>query len=165
LVRVDRAPALVSLAKDSNSELAQLGIMLQLPLDDNKNANCRVDKIIAELETEIKKISPMGEQISQSQLSQAVSLLNGKIRNRGLTAAEIQFSRDSQDQKNLQLDDDLLTRQQTEKKLANHESSARSKAPKGKIHSPPEVLKGDIVYIKHHGSKQCQGTPPCHVKQ
>ena len=57
--------------------------------DENKNSNCCVDKAIAELEVELKKISPTGSKLTCAQLAQATVLLNNKIRNRGLSAPEI----------------------------------------------------------------------------
>ena len=54
-VRTDRASALQVLAK-SNDNLSTIGIQLQLPNDAyNKNANCHVDEIIQEHETELNK--------------------------------------------------------------------------------------------------------------
>ena len=108
LVRVDKAPALLSLANSSQSELLDVGIKLEVGEDENKNSNCCVDKAIAELEVELKKISPTGSKLTCAQLAQATVLLNNKIRNRGLSASEIHFSRDSHSFENLKLDDNKL---------------------------------------------------------
>ena len=152
-VRVDKAPALLSLASNQTSDLSQLGIKLNLPLDDNKNSNCCVDKAIAELEIELRKLSPSGAQISALEISKASTLLNNKVRNRGLTAAEIHFSRDSNDHQNLNLDDSRLQSEVISKRNHNHAHSAKSKAPSGKPQHSPELSRGDIVYVKTHGSK------------
>ena len=56
MVRVDKAPGLVSLAKGQTTDLSNLGIRLELSMHDNKNSNCCIDKAIAELEFELKKL-------------------------------------------------------------------------------------------------------------
>ena len=164
LVRVDKAPALQSLARDPTSDLLKLGIKLEIPLDDNKNSNCCVDKAINELEEELKKLSPAGEILSTFELAQAVTSLNNKIRNRGLTAAEIHFSRDSHDHQNLYLDDSKLQSQQKHKREENHGPSAKSKAPSGKQQVLPHLEQGEIVYIKSHGDKHTTRDPHIVIK-
>ena len=97
LVRVDKAPGLVKLATSERTLLTEVGIILEIAHDGNKNSNCVVDKIIGELEAEVKKISPAGDKINPAQLAQALMCLNEKIRKRGLSSAEIHFARDSHD--------------------------------------------------------------------
>ena len=104
-VRVDKAPGLAKLANSSNSLLQDLNIHLVLSDDGNKNSNCCIDKAINELESELRKISPHGGKLNTADLALATMSLNNKIRKRGLTAAEIHFSRDSHDGSNLILDD------------------------------------------------------------
>ena len=132
-VRTDRAPALQALAK-SNDDLSNIGINLQLPNDAfNKNANCHVDKIIQELETELKKISPLGRQITHAELARATLSLNSKIRQSSVTASEAQFSRDSAM---------LQPICQQQIKLTKHRPPETG----------PEVSAGDTVFIKHQTS-------------
>ena len=164
LVRVDKASGLVSLAHRPSSDLTKLGIKLELPLDDNKNSNCCVDKAICELEFELKKLSPLGNKISSLEISQATTLLNNKIRNRGLSAAEIHFSRGSDDNQNLFLDDSKLQAKKISQRLYNHVPSSKSKAPGGHFQTLPDVSDGDIVYVKSHGSKHHLRDPHIVVK-
>ena len=42
--------------------LDEVRILLELVDDENKNSNCSVDKAIFELEVELRKISPDGQQ-------------------------------------------------------------------------------------------------------
>ena len=163
-VRVDKAPGLASLARNETSDLTKLGIKLELPLDDNKNSNCCVDKAINDLEVELKKLSPSGQKISSLELAQATTCLNNKIRNRGYTAAEIHFSRDSNDHMNLNLDDSKLQSDQISKRFNNHGPSSASKTPSGKPQNPPDLSQGDLVYIKSHGSKHQVRDPHIVVK-
>ena len=97
-------------------------------------SNCCVDKAISELEIELKKISPTGSKLTCAQLAMATVLLNNKIRNRGLSASEIHFSRDSHSSENLNIDDNQLREDSIKLREVNHGQSARSKAPKGKPH-------------------------------
>lgn len=164
IVRVDKAPALVSLAKNQTSDLNKLGIRLELSMDDNKNSNCCVDKAIAELECELKKLSPLGAKISSLEISQATTLVNNKIRNRGLTAAEIHFSRASYDNDNLALDDSKLRADRIFQRFSNHGPSSKSKTPGGHRQTNPDIQEGDIVYVKNHGSKHHLREPHIVVK-
>ena len=161
LVRVDKAPALVSLARRESSDLSKLGIKLDLPLDDNKNSNCCLDcldRAMCEFEDEMRNLSPSGGKVS-SLVSQASTLLNHKIRDRGFSASEIHFSRDSDDNQNLVLDDLKLQAKKISRRLYNHPSAARSRAPKGILNSPPDVENGDIIFVKTHGSKHESSIP------
>ena len=159
LVRVDKAPALVSLANAPQSELVDVGIKLEVGEDENKNSNCCVDKAISELEDELKKISPTGSKLTCAQLAMATVLLNNKIRNRGLSASEIHFSRDSHSNENLSIDDNQLREDSIKLREVNHGQSARSKAPKGKPHVQQDLQPGQVVYVRNHGTKHTSREP------
>ena len=105
LVRVDRAPALKSLAENTNEELESNGIYLDVGEHYNKNSNASVDKKIQELEAEIRRLCPSENKISSGLLSQAVTNLNNRVRNQGLSSSQIHFSRDTNLGQNLFLDD------------------------------------------------------------
>ena len=51
--------------------------------------------------------------------------------------------------------DNILAKEQYNKGLANHASSAKSKAPTGKCAIPASLSPGDLVYIKGDGTKHC----------
>ena len=159
LIRVDKAPGLKKLASSSHSLLGDVGINLEVADDGNKNSNCSVDKVICELEIELRKLSPDGHKINTAQLAQATMCLNKKVRNRNLTAAEIHFSRDSYDHTNLTLDDKKLQARQKDLRIQNHPYSVTSKAPKGKTPDIPTPEKGDIVYSKSGISKHAARDP------
>ena len=134
MVWTDRAPALQALARQGN-HLSTIGINIVLPKNAfNKNANCHVDRIIQELEMEIKKLSPMGKPLHPADLAKATLSLNSKIRQSGLTASEAHFSRDS----------------------ATLDQIPPAKAPDW---TPPThkeahaISPGDTVYIKSQGGK------------
>ena len=79
--------------------------------------------------------------------------MNNKIRNRGLTAAEIHFSRGSDDNENLALDDSKLQAKKISQRLYNHGTSSKSKTLGGHLQTTPGIAEGDIVYCKSHGLK------------
>ena len=125
---------LQALARQGN-HLSTIGINIVLPKNAfNKNANCHVDRIIQELEMEIKKLSPMGKPLHPADLAKATLSLNNKIRQSGLTASEAHFSRDS----------------------ATLDQIPPAKAPDW---TPPThkeahaISPGDTVYIKSQGGK------------
>ena len=153
IVRTDKAPALKSLAEKTTGQLAENGIKLILGDDINKNSNCCVDKKIQELELELKKIVQAGSQLRTGDLSKAVTVLNSRIRNQGLSSAEIHFSRDSDRGENLKLDDADLNDEKLRLRLKNNVYSERSKAPKGKSPGTLEAKPGDIVFVKNQLTK------------
>ena len=63
-VRVDQYSAFKSLAASSHPDLRHNGIVLELSNDGNKNSNCRVDKMMQELQEEIKRLSSNEDKIS-----------------------------------------------------------------------------------------------------
>ena len=158
-VRVDQASAFQSLVKSKSDMLESNGIRLDMAEDFNKNSNCTVDKKIQELEEEFKRLAPEGEKISVGQMAQAITMLNSRVRNQGLTAAEIHFSRDPVRGENLNLDDKQIMEEKVGKRAANHEHSAKSKAGGGGPCTKPDCKPGDIVFVKRHGSKHEARSP------
>ena len=151
LVRVDNAPALQSLYNSPHDELKRNGISIELAHSFNKNSNCRVDKIIQELETEIRKISPEENKLSIGELCNAVNALNNRIRQHGHSAAELHFSRDYAKGDNLHLNDDIINRKKIEKKAL--ETNPSNKLAEDKFSA------GDLVYVKSKLHKHQARTP------
>lgn len=152
-VRVDKAPSFKSLATRNHTDLMDNNIELILADDENKNSNCVVDKIIQELEVEIRKLVLKEIPISPGTLAKAVDILNNRIRGQGLTSSQIHFSRDSITGTNLFLNDENLISSKAMKRKENNISSAKSKAPAGKPPPDLQVKKGDFVYVTGSGSK------------
>ena len=71
--------------------------------------------------------------------------LNDRVRNQGLTAGQIHFSRDTNIGENLHLDDKKLIEDKLEDRAKNQISSAKSKAPKGREHKTTTISPGQIV--------------------
>ena len=159
LARVDKASAFQSMAKNRSDMLEENGIRLDMAEDYNKNSNCAVDKKIQELEEEFRRLSPEGEKISTGQLAQAVTMLNNRTRNQGLSAAEIHFSRDPVRGENLNLDDAKMLEERLQKREINQGHSIKSKAKGGGPCQKPDCGPGDIVYVKKDGSKHEARSP------
>ena len=77
-VRVDCAPGLKALKSDSG--LRSCGIHLDFGRTKNINKNPVAERANQELELEILKIDPSGKPISATTLTQAVCVLNSRIR-------------------------------------------------------------------------------------
>ena len=108
-VRTDRAPALSSLANTPPPDLIKAGITISLPDQHfNKNTNAKVDKIIQELQLEIKKHCSESRPISSAELARSVTMLNNRIRKSGFSASEVTFARDMADSTNLTITDEKL---------------------------------------------------------
>ena len=77
-----------------------------------------------------------------------VDTLNTRVRNRGLSAKEIILKRDQFTQQTNDVEDTMLTEQQTLIRTNNHTPSSRSKAAAKSKASDAPVVVGDLVYIK-----------------
>ena len=150
-VRADNAPGFRPLKDDI--ELLKLGIIIDLGRVKNKNKNPVADKGILELTSELLRYCPEGGSVNESDLAIVTNTLNSRIRNRGLSAWEILFQRDTETSKQLDFVDTDLAAKQTEIRIDNQSSSARSKAKGGKASTPALVEIGSLVYIKHEGDK------------
>ena len=142
-VRTDRAKALCSLADRPDPQLADNGIHLDLGDHGNKNSNAAVDKMIQELEAELRRLSPEGQKITAGILSQAVTSLNSRVRGHGYTASQVHFSRDANTGTNLAIKDEKLWRMREERK-----AKAAPPPPPS-----PQLKPGRTVYLKGDGSK------------
>jgi hypothetical protein len=119
----------------------------------NVNKNPIGEKTIQELEYELKRVYPSGNPITPYQLASVVSVLNGRIRNRGLSAKEILYQRDNDTGHQLNFDDAHLADLQYTNRYKAHEASAKAKAPKGQKATDCMVHPGDLVFMKNEGSK------------
>ena len=148
VVRTDNAAAFKSLALKDEA-LNRLGIAIELSDPNNKNGNACVDRAIAEIIDEIKKVIPTEQPISQSILSQAVLQLNSKIRRGGkLSASEILFSRDQMNNQNLTLQDQSL--QYDQKRIRDQ---ANDKHNSKIVHAAQNLKQGDIIQLKDNPKK------------
>ena len=152
VVRVDQAPGFRKLIKDKIS-IADLGLELTPGDAKNKNALAIVDKKISELEKEIKKIAPSQNIITVKILALATNTVNEKIRNQGMSAKEILFSRDQITSENLHLQDADIADITMRKRKENIKYSSKSKSSTGKLATSSNAKKGQVVFLKHDGSK------------
>lgn len=148
LIRTDRAPALQALASQQHPDLIKVGIKLVLPdTSHNKNSNAKIDKIIQELQTEVRKMIPQSRQLTNAELAMATSALNNRIRKAGFTAGEIQFARDVATDSNLTMSDASIQQ-------SNLEDRPRPSHPPA-----PPLQRGEIVFIKKDLSKMSTHQP------
>ena len=151
-VRTDRAPGFKAL-KNRTAELKELGLDLDLGEAMNKNSNALVDRKMQELETEIKKLAPTHNFLSVKILAKSTSTVNEKIRNQGLSAKEILFSRDQYSHENLPLEDENISKSVMQERKLNNTYSAKSKAQIEQVASSANARKGQLVFLKDDGSK------------
>ena len=151
VIRVDNAPGFQKLRHDA--QLSNHGITLDFGRTKNPNKNAVADKAIQELENEILRIDASGTQISEATLSKAIQTINSRIRNRGLSAREILFSRDQTTGEKLHFEDAMLSQQQASIRTDNHAHSALSKASKKSPALRSAISIGDLVFIKAERSK------------
>ena len=90
--RTDNAKSFTSLFK--NKSLADIGVNIDLSNANNKNGNPVAEKNNREVQDAILSITPAGGQISERELSEAISALNAKPRWTGMSASELWTGRD-----------------------------------------------------------------------
>ena len=151
-IRVDQAPGFKALFK-KKVDLKEAGIDLDLGEVKNKNATAVVDKKMQELELEIKKCSPGHNQLNIKVLAKATAVVNEKVRNQGLSAKEIIFSRDQLSNENLYLEDSRIVETIMENRDLNNKYSSKSKAKVQKEASHAQAREGHLVFLKHDGEK------------
>ena len=108
LVRSDNAPAFRSLANSPSPTITDNGLHIELGHKGNKNSNSIVDKMIQEIETELRKLAPEGEKIFYGRLGHAITMLNTRIRKNGLSSSQVHFSKDTTRGINLHLEDSVI---------------------------------------------------------
>lgn len=150
-IRVDCAPGLKSLKEDRT--LQSNGIILDFGRVKNANKNPVAEKANQELELEILKVDPSGKAITAVSLTQAVHVLNTRIRKSGLSSKEMFFQRDQVSGQQLTFNDASLGSDQSKSRHKNHLASAASKGKGGSKAQIPDVSVGSIVFIKQEGSK------------
>ena len=149
-VRVDPASGWRSL---SSGVLRKAGIELVLGEEKNKNKNPIVDTGIKEIHSEIIRIDPTGRAITESTLAQAVSNVNDRIREGGLSAREIWTKRDQYTGKQLPINDEKVIARKYESRLKSHKSSAKYRS-RGKTSALKlDLMVGDLVYLKSEKEK------------
>ena len=151
VIRVDPAPAFVSLKHDP--ELTKYNIDLEIGHPKNINKNPVAERAIQELGMEILHLEPEGGPITPLTLAQATASLNARIRHGGLSAREIWTQRDQITLEQLPIDDRKLIVSQHHARIANHKASNISKAHNhGPLHDP-ELSVGDLVYLLNDRNK------------
>ena len=141
-VRTDSATGFQALK--NNPSLKKLKIDIEVTDPANKNSIATVDNAIKEMEDELCKAAPNASTCNETILAIALKSMNSKIRNRGLSANEIMFSRDNYTQKNISIDDEALAKKQLKIKQENNKYSEDCKFAKS---TPPayNFCKGDTV--------------------
>ena len=150
-IRVDTAPGFQALHGDET--LTSLGISIDLGRTKNKDSNSVIDRGIQELEEEILKHDMSGSVLTPLKLQIIVDTLNGRVRNRGLSAKEIVLKRDQFSHEPINVNDEHLSKQQSLIRNKNHRYSSLSKATRKVAASKASVVVGDLVYIKHEKQK------------
>ena len=140
-------------ALQSDKELLSKGIRLQLGHEKYKNKNSIVDKAISELHSEINRVHQNSGKITEITLAEAVSNMNNRIREPGLSAREIWLKRDQFTGCQLPVDDKILLENKYANRQKSHHASAKHQA-RGKTHPVfTDIHIGDLVYINSERDK------------
>ena len=151
IVRTDPASGFRSLINDET--LKRFQIEIELGEAKNPNKNPIAESAIKELHLELLRLKPQGGQITETILGQALSRMNDLIRHHKLSAREAWTKREMSTGKELNIKDENLINTKYERRLGDHEASAKYKA-RGKPKIPhPVVNVGNLVYIYSDRSK------------
>ena len=141
-ISVDNSPGFKSLLQTKDKDLCTLNINLVKTEEINKNSNAVIDKGCQELEEEIKRLEPEGNQLTLATLKLAILNLNKKLRRRGnISSWEINTARDQNTGSNLQLDDKNIREDQLKKRIDKRKSEEEN------------IEVGDTVRIKNKVDK------------
>ena len=145
VIRTDPAHGLKPLVDDPL--LKKHRITIELGQAKNPNKNPVAERAVQELETELLRQEPLGGVVSPLTLAVATSVLNSRIRSRGLSSREMWTQRDQFSNQQLPLADDHLIALQQGQRLSNHLHRERFKAPFHNRPPPPLIGVGDLVYL------------------
>ena len=106
-----------------------------------------------ELETEIKKAASSRKTLNIKVLAKATTAVNEKVRQQGLSAKEIIFSRDQVTLENIDLKDEALAEEKMKIRETENIYSAKSKASTSLPAKSANALRGQLVFLKKDGSK------------
>lgn len=148
VIRTDSASGFKPLAQLVGDELLQRhNLCVELGEAKNISKNPVAERAVQEVEEELLRADPTGKPVSEVSLAVVTARLNSRIRSRGFAAREMLFHRDMFSSDQLELKDRDLIATKHEQKLANHEPSAKSKAPFASVRGEPCVIVGDVVYL------------------
>ena len=105
-IRVDPAPGFLPLAADES--LKKYNFTVDVGERKNVNKNPVAEKAVQELEQELLRQDPSGEPVTEVVLAVAVSTLNSRIRNRGLSSHEMWIQREQSSNVQVNLQDKHL---------------------------------------------------------
>ena len=145
LIRTDSATGFKALTNDQSFQ--KLRILIEATDPSNKNSIATVDNAIKMLENEIVKNAPHSTQINETILALALTNMNSLIRNRGLSAHEILFSRDNFSNENLHFSDKQLAEKQISIKTTNNSKQEID------VKANTSYKSGDLIAINNEKSK------------
>ena len=152
-VRCDGAAALVSLAKEAESDESvfhQFNIKLDVGRVNNPNKNSIAENAIKECEKEILRYRPHQKYLTTEDLAVVAKLMNDRVRNRGVTAKEVLTRRDCVTNSPKDIDDRQLAQQQFQNRLeSNQQSQQRRESPP----TDTQYHVGDVVFVRAQRSK------------
>ena len=151
-IRVDQAPGFRKLM-NKQSNLLELGIRLELGEVKNKNSLAIVDRKMAELRKEMRKLAASNNVLNVRILAQATAAVNEKIRHSGLSSKEILFSRDQLTKENIPIEDKNIASKTMVKREKDNLYTGRSKATVKRESKPANAKKGQLVFLKENCSK------------
>ena len=151
-IRTDPASGLRSLTNDET--LRRYNIKLELGEPKNINKNPIAESAIGELDSELRRLQPLGGKITETTLARAIGNMNNLIRHNKLTAAEAWTKRDRASGDQIDIPNSELIKMKYNQRINNHESSAKHKS-RGKVKSPyPKISVGQLVFLYSDYSKE-----------
>ena len=153
LVKSDAHPSLKSLKQTMATDFNESGIHLVIGDVLNKNSNCHVDKIIQELEYEIRKSHKDNHVLSNFDIANATFALNSKLRRHNLSSSEILFKRDNI--KNCPINFSDLTF----KEITRKEQKVQQEKENRSNYQHCNISPGMIVMLKENPGKHVRRIP------
>ena len=145
ILRLDPAPGFE--AKEMSKGLSQLNISVEIGAPKNVNKNPVAEKSVSEFHAEVARLAPTGGPLDDVILALAISNLNSRIRQGGLSSSEVWRQRDMYTGDQLPMNDLDVIRNKAECRQKAHLPSAKHSARGLVTEKPARTHPGDIVYI------------------
>ena len=157
VVRTDQATSFQSLAQECNtpnSLLSKLKVKIELGRVHNLNKNPVAENSCKEIQKEILRLNPAGGPIAPEELLIVQKTTNDRIRNRNYASKEIFLRRDLISNKPIPIDDEMLSKQQHDLRLKQHEYNLKFNSKTRQKSLTCEFKPGDLIFLKSSLSKE-----------
>ena len=150
VIRTDSAPAFQTLEKESLSDSSLLklkGIKIELGQVLNKNKNPKAENLMREIQKELLRLDPRGNQIDELKLTICQKNINDRIRDSKLSSSEMLYKRDVMNHDEIDVKDEKIKLDMEKRRVEDRKNDEKFKKKRSKV-SKEEFKLGENVFVK-----------------